>query len=219
VTRISAIGAALTRWTWCAAEGVHPGRRRMTTSGPVRYSPATTRLRLRDVRAAAVKLLLDPRSRVVSWSSRAVSQLDDTRGPDGTSPRGADPGNQATLHPAEREQHLRRGQPAPRHDGEGVPRSARVPDWARADVAKAEPNRAAGGADRARALRRAAGEARVRRYSDPGHPVAAQYEGQRVARRAESGRYSPYQLLVVASLIERKDPRRLREGRGGVYTG
>jgi UPF0755 protein len=79
-----------------------------------------------------------------------------------------------------------------------------VPDWARADVAKAEPSRRLEGLI-------APGRYDVRPGSSAEEVLkvlvtrsAAQYEASGLRVGAGSGRYSPYQLLVVASLIEKE---------------
>jgi UPF0755 protein len=203
---IKAIGAALTRadvvrsakaFTRAAADDDERARS---------VQPGFYRLKLRMSGPAAVKLILDPRSRVGQLDIKGGVQLDDTRGPDGTVASGLltqlAQGTCTQLNGTPicvSADQLRDAMVKAPLESLGVP------DWARADVAKADPNRRLEGLV-------APGRYDVRPGSTPEEMLrtlvtrsASQYEASGLVTGArDSGTFSPYQMLVIASLIEKE---------------
>ncbi|MDQ2706368.1 MAG: endolytic transglycosylase MltG [Actinomycetota bacterium] len=202
---ISAIGTTLTKvdvvrsqkaFTRAAADDDERARS---------VQPGYYRLRLRMSGPAAVKLLLDPRSRVGQLEIKGGAQLDDTRGPDGTvAPGVLTQAAQATCTQLSGTStcvgvgQLREAM------AKAPPEALGVPDWARADVAKAEPSRRLEGLV-------APGRYDVRPGSTAEEVLrvlvsrsAAQYEATGLVTGAGQVRYNPYQVLVIASLIEKE---------------
>jgi UPF0755 protein len=167
--------------------------------------PGYYQMRLRMSGGAAVGRLLDPSARVGQLEIRGGTQLDDTRGSDGT----VTPGVLSLIAKAT----------CARVDGRSTcitadelratmssvdPAQLAVPDWAAAGVRAAVP------------ARRLEGLFAPGRYSvQPGLPAAEvirQLVGTSAARldatglvsRAEGIGYSPYQLLVISSLVEKE---------------
>lgn len=202
---IKAIGAALTKadvvrsakaFTKAAADDDERARS---------VQPGYYRLRLRMSGPAAVKLILDPRSRVGQLDIKGGVQLDDTRGPDGTVAAGLltqlAQGTCTQLNGTPicvSADQLRDAMAKAPVEALGVP------DWARADVAKADPNRRLEGLV-------APGRYDVRPGSSPEEMLrtlvsrsASQYEASGLVTGARDGTYTAYQLLVIASLIEKE---------------
>jgi UPF0755 protein len=168
--------------------------------------PGYYRLRLRMSGPAAVKLILDPRSRVGQLDIKGGVQLDDTRGPDGTVASGLltqlAQGTCTSLNGTPicvSADQLRTAMATASLEALGVP------DWARADVAKADPNRRLEGLV-------APGRYDVKPGSTPEQMLntlvtrsATQYEASGLVTGArESGNFTPYQVLVMASLVEKE---------------
>lgn len=167
--------------------------------------PGYYRVRQRMSGEGAVEMLLDPRSRVGRLDIKGGVQLDDTRLPDGT----VAPGVLTQVAQASCAQ-LNGGSTCLGVDqlrkamGTAPPTELGVPDWARAEVAKAEPSRRLEGLI-------APGRYDVKPGDSPEAVLrslvsrtAAQYEASGLVSGASQGRYRPYQLLVIASLIEKE---------------
>lgn len=167
--------------------------------------PGFYRLHLRMSGQSAVASLLDPRSRVGQLEIKGGVQLDDTRSPDGTVVPGVLAlASQATctqlngVSTCVSADALRNAMVNTSIDQLGVP------EWARTGVAKAEPNR------------RLEGLVIPGRYDvRPGDSAenvlrtlvtrsGTQLEANGLLSAAEQTRYSPYQLLVIASLVEKE---------------
>jgi UPF0755 protein len=164
--------------------------------------PGYYQLRLRMSGASAVALLLDPAARVGQLEIRGGVQLDDTSAPDGT----VAPGvlsliSKATCDGA--------GKCVPVADLRATmaktdPATIGVPSWALDDVAKAEPTR------------RLEGLLVPGLYDvEPGTPAlavlqgllatsSARLEAAGLVSGAQSIGSTPYQLLVLASLVEKE---------------
>jgi UPF0755 protein len=202
---LKSIGAALTRadvvrsakaFTRAAADDDERARS---------VQPGYYRLKLRMSGPAAVKLMLDPRSRVGQLDIKGGVQLDDTRGPDGTVAAGL------LTQLAQGTCTQLNGTPICvsvdqlRDAMAKAPlESLGVPDWARTEVAKADPNRRLEGLV-------APGRYDVRPGISPQEMLrtlvsrsAAQYEASGLVTGARESTYSPYQTLVIASLIEKE---------------
>lgn len=167
--------------------------------------PGYYQLRLRMSGASAVTLLLDPAARVGQLEIRGGVQLDDTSAPDGTVAPGvlsliskatcADvDGTQKCVPVTELRAAMAKTDPA----------TLGIPSWALDDVAKAEPTR------------RLEGLLVPGRYDvAPGTPAVAVLQGLLATSSARleaaglvSGAQSigstPYQMLVLASLVEKE---------------
>ncbi|HEY2204269.1 MAG TPA: endolytic transglycosylase MltG [Pseudonocardia sp.] len=165
--------------------------------------PGYYRLRLRMSGADAVGLLLDPRSRVGQLEIKGGVQLDDTRGPDGVTTPGVLTllskatctslnGASTCISPEQLRQAM----------ATTTPSQLGVPEWAQAGVAKADPRRRLEGL-------LAPGRYDIRPGSNAQDALrtvvsssASQYEAMGVA--SATGKYSPYQLLIIASLVEKE---------------
>jgi UPF0755 protein len=167
--------------------------------------PGYYQLRLRMSGKNAVELLLDPKSRVGQLEIKGGVQLDDTRLPNGT----VTPGVLSLISKATCAQRngastctsvdqLRAAMVST------PPAQLGVPSWALADVSKAEPKRRLEGL-------LAPGRYNVR----PGDPPAAvlrelvtksvaQYEALGLITVADQSKYTAYQLLVAASVVEKE---------------
>jgi UPF0755 protein len=167
--------------------------------------PGYYKLRQRMSGADAVELLLDPRSRVGQLEIKGGAQLDDTRAPDGS----VIPGELSLISRAtctELNGTSTCVSPDQLRTAMAITPSERlgVPEWAWADVAKADPRRRLEGliAPGRYDLRPGSTAQEVLREL-----VAAsvtQYEELGVVAAAGTSRYSPYQLLVLASLVEKE---------------
>lgn len=167
--------------------------------------PGYYRLRKGMSGDAAVKLILDPRARVGQLDIKGGVQLDDTRGPDGTVASGLltqlAQGTCTQLNGTPicvSADQLREAM------AKAPLESLGVPDWARGDVAKADPNRRLEGLI-------APGRYDVKPGSTPEEMLrtlvsrsASQYEASGLVTGARDGSYTPYQTLVIASLIEKE---------------
>jgi UPF0755 protein len=167
--------------------------------------PGYYRMRQRMSGDAAVKLLLDPKTRVGQLEIKGGVQLDDTRGPDGTVAPGVLTkisqstcaqvnGNSTCVSAGQLRDTMARASLE----------TLGVPDWARAEIGKAEPNRRLEGFV-------APGRYDIRPGSNPEEVwrtvvarSATQYEASGLRPGAGTGRYTPYQLLIVASLVEKE---------------
>lgn len=167
--------------------------------------PGYYRLRQRMSGDAAVKLLLEPRSRVGQLEIKGGVQLDDTRGPDGTvAPGVLTKVGQATCTQLNGTSTCISVAQLRETMAKAPLEALGVPDWARAEVAKAEPNRRLEGFV-------APGRYDIRPGSSAEEVLrtlvsrsATQYEASGLRPGAGTGRYSPYQLLVIASLVEKE---------------
>ena len=164
--------------------------------------PGYYQLRLRMSGASAVGLLLDPAVRVGQLEIRGGVQLDDTSAPDGT----VAPGVLSLISKATCDGD---GKCVPVADLRAAmaktdPATLGIPSWALDDVAKAEPTR------------RLEGLLVPGRYDvKPGTPAVAVLQGLLATSSARleaaglvSGAQSigstPYQVLVLASLVEKE---------------
>lgn len=167
--------------------------------------PGYYRMRQRMSGEAAVKLLLDPKTRVGQLEIKGGVQLDDTRGPDGTvAPGVLSKIAQATCTQVNGSSTCVSVGQLRETMGRAPLESLGVPDWARNEIGRAEPNR------------RLEGFVAPGRYDvRPGSSAeevwralvsrsATQYEASGLRPGAGTGRYTPYQLLVVASLVEKE---------------
>lgn len=167
--------------------------------------PGFYQVRSRMSGAAAVSLLLDPASRVGQLEIRGGVQLDDTRAPDGTVAPGVlslisratcltTDGAQRCVSVDELRTAMTRTDPA----------QLGVPSWALADVAKADPRR------------RLEGLLVPGRYDvHPGMPAAdvlrgllatsaTRLEASGLVAGAQSIGSTPYQVLIISSLVEKE---------------
>ncbi len=167
--------------------------------------PGYYQMRLRSSGDAAVGRLLDPASRVGQLEIRGGTQLDDTRGSDAA----MTPGVLSLLAKATCAQVEGRSTCITADELRATmssvdPAELGVPDWATAGVRAAAPGR------------RLEGLLAPGRYDiEPGRPAAevirglvatsaARIEATGLASQAEGTGYSPYQLLVIASLVEKE---------------
>jgi UPF0755 protein len=167
--------------------------------------PGYYRLRLRMSGEDAVAALVDPASRVGQLEIKGGVQLDDTRGPDGKVSPGVlsliSKATCVTLNGASTcvtVPQLRGAMATSQLAQLGVPA------WAAGEISRAAPERrlegfiAPGrydvqpGASAQEILRALVGKS------------AALYEASGLVSGAESSKYSPYQLLVIASLVEKE---------------
>lgn len=167
--------------------------------------PGYYRMRLRSSGEDAVAALVDPASRVGQLEIKGGVQLDDTRGPDGRISPGVlsliSKASCVTLNGANRCASIAqlRGTMATSPLAQ-----LGVPAWATGEISRAAPER------------RLEGFIAPGRYDvQPGasaqeilrslvRKTATQYEAGGLVSGAESSRYSPYQLLVIASLVEKE---------------
>ncbi|MBO0849090.1 MAG: endolytic transglycosylase MltG [Pseudonocardia sp.] len=202
---ISAIGAELAR------EGVVQSAKAFTTAAAEddararSLQPGYYRLRLGMSGSRAVGLLLDPTSRVGQLEIKGGMQLDDTRLPDGTVTPGVLSliskatcvelnGSSTCVTPDQLRTTM----------ASTPPSDLGVPGWATAEVSKAEPKRRLEGLF-------APGRYDIRPGSSPVEVLrtlvsesAAQYESLGLLPVADKSRYSAYQLLVIASMVEKE---------------
>jgi UPF0755 protein len=167
--------------------------------------PGYYQLRSRMSGEAAVELLLDPASRVGQLEIRGGVQLDDTRAPDGT----VAPGvlsliAQATCLTVDGTQRCVSVDELRAAMTDTDPAQLGVPSWALADVAKADPRR------------RLEGLLVPGRYDvQPGLPAAdvlhslletsaTRLEASGLVAGAQSIGTTPYQVLVISSLVEKE---------------
>ncbi len=167
--------------------------------------PGYYEMRTKMSAAAAVALLLDPASRVGLLEIRAGTQLNDTRGPDGGTVPGvlsliskatcADLNGHSTCVSAD---DLRAAMASADLGALGVP------SWAVGPVAQAEPSRRLEGliAPGRYDLRPGSSAADVLRTVVSASTEALTTTG--LAQGAADTGLSPYQVLVVASLVERE---------------
>jgi len=167
--------------------------------------PGYYRMRVEMSGAAAVSLLLDPASRVGALEIKGGLQLDDTRGANDAITPGvlsliskatcADLNGRSTCIPVEDLQAAMAGTD---------PAQLGVPEWAMDDVRKAVP------------IRRLEGLLVPGRYDvEPGTPAAdvlrsllavstARLEAANLVKAADGTGYTPYEILVIASLVEKE---------------
>lgn len=167
--------------------------------------PGYYQLRTQMSGAAAVALLLDPASRVGQLEIRGGVQLDDTSAPDGT----VAPGvlsliAQATCITVDGARRCVAVDELRSAMTDTDPAQLGVPSWALADVAKADPRR------------RLEGLLVPGRYDvHPGMPAvdvlrglleasATRLEASGLVSGAQSIGSSPYQVLTIASLVEKE---------------
>jgi UPF0755 protein len=167
--------------------------------------PGYYQLRAQMSGAAAVALFLDPASRVGQLEIRGGVQLDDTRAPDGT----VAPGvlsliAQATCLSVDGVQRCVTVDELRAAMTDTDPAQLGVPSWALADVAKADPRR------------RLEGLLVPGRYDvRPGQPAAdvlrglletssARLEASGLVAGSQSIGSSPYQVLIISSLVEKE---------------
>jgi UPF0755 protein len=167
--------------------------------------PGYYRLRLQMSGADAVGLILDPASRVGQLEIKGGVQLDDTRGPDGTVTPGAlsliSRASCTTLNGAST---CVSAEQLDNAMATTAPSQLGVPGWALSDVAKADPRRRLEGLI-------APGRYDVRPGSSAQDILrtlvtssVAQYEALGVTSMAGQSKFSPYQLLVISSLVEKE---------------
>ncbi|HEY4008372.1 MAG TPA: endolytic transglycosylase MltG [Pseudonocardia sp.] len=166
--------------------------------------PGYYQMRLRMSGSDAVALLVDPSSRVGQLDIRGGMQLDDTRGPDGK----VSPGvlsliikaSCARLNGASTCLSLSQLRNAMETT---PPAQLGVPSWALSEVGKADPNRRLEGliAPGRYDVRPGASADEVLRTLVTSS--ATQYEATGLTGAAQ-GSYTPYQLLVIASLVEKE---------------
>jgi UPF0755 protein len=164
--------------------------------------PGYYRMRLRMSADSAVALLMSPTTRVGQLDIKGGVQLDDTQGPNGV----VSPGVLSLISKAT----------CTRLNGVSTcvpvaalraamattpPAQLGVPDWALTDVSKAEPNRRLEGliAPGRYDVRPGASAQEVLRTLVAGS--ANQYAADGLTSQH---RYRPYQLLIIASLVERE---------------
>jgi len=167
--------------------------------------PGYYQMRSRMSAESAVELLLDPAARVGRLEIRGGVQLDDTRSPDGTVAPGVlsllSRATCATIEGGERcvgVDELRSAM------ADTAPADLGVPEWALADVRAAAPGRrleglllpglydVAPGTPAVDVLRRVVGLS------------AARLEASGLVAGAQQVGYSPYEVLTVASLVEKE---------------
>jgi UPF0755 protein len=202
---ISAIGSELAR------EGVVESAKAFTAAAAEddararSLQPGYYRLRLAMSGSKAVALLLDPSSRVGQLEIKGGMQLDDTRLPNGTATPGVlsliskatcvELNGTSTCITPEQLRDTMASTP---------PEQLGVPGWAVGEVAKAEPKRRLEGLF-------APGRYDVRPGSTPEEVLrtlvtksAARYESLGLLPVADKSKYSAYQLLVIASMVEKE---------------
>lgn len=202
---ISAIGAQLTKldvvrsgkaFTAAAAEDEARSRS---------VQPGYYRLKRQMSGEGAVELLLDPRARVGQLEIKGGVQLDDTRLPDGTvAPGVLTQVAQATCTQLNGSSTCIGAEQLRRAMAGGQLEALGVPDWARAEVAEAEPNRRLEGLIAPGRYDVRPGSSAEEVLSGLVRRSAQQYEATGLLSGATQGRYSPYQLLVISSLIEKE---------------
>jgi UPF0755 protein len=167
--------------------------------------PGYYQMRLRSSGDAAVGRLLDPAARVGQLEIRGGTQLDDTRSSDGS----VTPGVLSLIAKATCAQLDGRSTCITADELRATmssvdPAELGVPDWAAAGVRTAAP------------ARRLEGLLAPGRYDiEPGRPAAevirgllatstARIEATGLPAQAEGTGYTPYQLLVISSLVEKE---------------
>jgi UPF0755 protein len=171
--------------------------------------PGYYQLRQRMSAASAVALLLDPASRVGQLEIRGGVQLDDTRAPDGTVVQGV-----LTLI----SQATCARQDGPGDDAERCvsaddlraamsdtdPAELGVPEWALEDVGRVEPRRRLEGLLAPGRYDVRPGASAVEVLSGLLATSAARLEATGLVAGAQSIGSSPYQVLTIASLVEKE---------------
>jgi UPF0755 protein len=167
--------------------------------------PGYYRMRLRMSGADAVALLVDPASRVGQLELKSGVQLDDTRAPDGS----VIPGVFSLVSKASCVElngtstclsvgQLRKAMAT-------LPLAALgVPNWATDEVSKADPNRRLEGLIAPGRYDVRPGASAQQVLSTLVSHSAKLYEATGLVSAAEQSKYSPYQLLVIASLVEKE---------------
>ncbi len=167
--------------------------------------PGYYQMRLRSSGAAAVNRMLDPAARVGQLEIRGGTQLDDTRGSDGS----VTPGvfsliAKATCAQVDGRSTCITADELRATAGSVDPAELGVPDWAGAGARAAVP------------ARRLEGLIAPGRYDvEPGRPAAevirgllgtsaARIEATGLVSQAAGTGYTPYQLLVISSLVEKE---------------
>jgi UPF0755 protein len=167
--------------------------------------PGYYRLRLHMSGANAVALLLDPTARVGQLEIKGGVQLDDTRGPEGSLAPGAlSLIARATCTQLNGTSTCVSADQLRRTMATTPPERLGVPSWALGEVTRADPARRLEGLI-------APGRYDVRPGSSATEVLrtlvsrsAAQYEALGVTATGGRSGYSPYQLLVIASLVEKE---------------
>jgi len=167
--------------------------------------PGYYQLRMRMSGTAAVELLLDPAARVGQLEIRGGVQLDDTSAPDGTvAPGVLSQISQATCVTMDDAQRCLSVDELRDTMAETDPAELGVPSWALDDVESADP------------ARRLEGLLVPGLYDvPPGTPAlevlrglldtsSARLEASGLVAGAQSIGYTPYQVLIVASLVEKE---------------
>jgi UPF0755 protein len=167
--------------------------------------PGYYRMRLRMSGDSAVALLMSPSTRVGQLDIKGGVQLDDTQGPNGV----ASPGVLSLISRATCTQlnGVSTCVPVPALRtamATTPPAELGVPDWALTDVSKAEPNRRLEGliAPGRYDVRPGASAQEVLRTLVANS--ANQYAADGLTSLDGQHKYRPYQLLIIASLVERE---------------
>jgi UPF0755 protein len=167
--------------------------------------PGYYRMRLRMSGDSAVALLMSPKTRVGQLDIKGGMQLDDTQGPNGTVSPGILSlvskasctelnGNSTCVSAAKLRSAM----------ATTAPRQLGVPDWAVEPVSKADPGRRLEGLI-------APGRYDVRPGAPPQEILrnlvtnsVNQYTAAGLVNLGGGGKYGPYELLIIASLVERE---------------
>lgn len=167
--------------------------------------PGYYRLRLQMSGEDAVAGLVDPASRVGQLEIKGGVQLDDTRGPDGKVSPGVlsliSKATCVTMNGANKcvsVAQLRGAMATTQLNQLGVPA------WATGEISKVAPERRLEGfiaPGRYDVEPGASGQEVLRALVTK---TATQYEASGLVSGAESSKYSPYQILVIASLVEKE---------------
>lgn len=167
--------------------------------------PGYYRLRLRMSGEAAARLLTDPAARVGQLDIKGGVQLDDTSGPNGV----VSPGVLSQISKATCTQlngvstcisvaQLRGAMAST------PPARLGVPDWALDAVGKAEPNRRLEGLIAPGRYDVRPGASAEQVLNTLVTSSANQFEAEGLTGAGAQGRYSPYQLLIISSLVEKE---------------
>lgn len=167
--------------------------------------PGYYQLRRQMSGASAVALMLDPASRVGQLEIRGGVQLDDTSAPDGS----VAPGvlsliSQATCVRRDGEEQCVSVEELRTTMSETDPATLGVPAWALEDVAEAEPRRRLEGLLLPGRYDVHPGSTAVDVLSDLLATSAARLEATGLVSGAQSIGSSPYDVLTIASLVEKE---------------
>jgi UPF0755 protein len=167
--------------------------------------PGYYRLRLRMSGANAVALLLDPTARVGQLEIKGGVQLDDTRGPDGSLAPGAlSLIARATCSQLNGASTCVSVEQLRRTMATTPPEELGVPGWAMDEVTRADPARRLEGLLAPGRYDVRPGSSAVEVLRTLVSRSAAQYEALGVTASSGQRGYSPYQLLIIASLVEKE---------------